>query len=78
MCFCESDAVKAMIHVKARKHHPGIRFHERALGRVAADFGLESTQAVHALSEPELRRMTRALLEALPSSHVPSRRTVAA
>lgn len=78
MCFCESDAVKAMIHVKARRHCPGIRFHEGALARVAADFRLEDTRAVRGLPEAELKRLARALLAALPPSHVPRGRPGAA
>ena len=78
MCFCESDAVKALIHVKARKHYPGIKFHEGTLARVAAEFGLNTTSAVQALSESELRRLALTLLGRLPADHAPGRRSDAA
>lgn len=78
MCFCESDAVKALIHVKARKHYPGIRFHEGALARVALQFDLNTTSAVQALSEADLRRLALALLGRLPADHAPGGRPDAA
>lgn len=71
MCFCERDAVNVMIHVKARKHYPGIRYHEETLGAVARQFNLTSTFQLHAMSEPELADLSKALLRSLPADARP-------
>mgnify|MGYP006952615089 CR=1 FL=1 len=71
MCFCERDAVKVMIHVKARKRYPGIKYHEETLGAVASRFNVTSTFQLHAMSEPELADLSKALLRSLPAEARP-------
>lgn len=73
MCFCESDAVKVLIHVKARKRYPGIRFHEPSLARLATERELRSTLELHAMSEAALDGLCAELLRILPESHCPGR-----
>lgn len=72
MCFCERDAVKVMIHVKARKHYPGIKYHEETLSTVAHKFKLTSTFQLHAMNESELADLSHALLHSLPADACPS------
>ncbi len=76
MCFCESDAVKILIHVKARKRYPGIRFHEPSLASVAAAHDLRSTLELQAMDAAALDRLSAELLARLPDSHCPPRHAV--
>ncbi len=71
MCFCESDAVQVLIHVKARKLYPGIKYHAESLNHVANNFNLKSTFQIHAMSEAELKTMSEALLRTLPAEACP-------
>lgn len=71
MCFCESDAVNVLIHVKARKRYPGIKYHEASLRQVAKEFQLVSTFQIHAMSDPELEILSAALLTRLPADACP-------
>lgn len=71
MCFCESDAVNVLIHVKARKRYPGIKYHEASLLRVAKQFQLVSTFQIHTMAEPELAALSDALLQQLPPETCP-------
>lgn len=67
MCFCESDAINVLIHVKARKRYPGIKYHEASLRQVAKEFELVSTFQIHAMSDSELEILSEALLSRLPA-----------
>jgi hypothetical protein len=78
MCFCESDAVKILIHVKTRQRYPGIAFHEETLARVAAEFGIESTQRIRQMCEEELQILAAAVLRYLPAHACPSSSKTAA
>ncbi len=71
MCFCESDAVNILIHVKARKRFPGIRFHEPSLEHVARAFAIRTTADVRALGDAGLQALSLALLRVLPTAACP-------
>lgn len=71
MCFCESNAVKILIHVKARKRFPGIRFHEPSLEHVAKAFALRTTADIRALGDSGLDELSQALLRVLPIAACP-------
>lgn len=71
MCICESDAIKILIHVKARKRFPGIGFHEPSLERVAQTFGIRTTADVRALGNTGLQDLSQALLRVLPATACP-------
>ena len=71
MCICESDAVKILIHVKARKRFPGIRFHEPSLEHVAQAFAIRTTADIRALGDAGLHELSQALLRILPTTACP-------
>ncbi|MDA8389606.1 MAG: hypothetical protein M0Z76_02560 [Gammaproteobacteria bacterium] len=71
MCFCESDAVRILIHIKARKQFPGIGFDESALSRTAARLRITETAQIRKMSPPELQRMSLMLLGFLPPAACP-------
>lgn len=71
MCFCESDAVNILLHVKARKRYPGIKFHEPTLAKVARRFDIKATHQIRAMNEPQLEALAAALLQELPASACP-------
>jgi hypothetical protein len=71
MCFCESDAVKILIHVKARKRFPGIRFHEASLEHVARTFAIRTTADIRAMGDAALHELSQALLCVLPPAACP-------
>ncbi len=72
MCFCESDAVKILIHVKARKRFPGIRFDEETLAGVADAFAIRTTADIRAMDDEALQRLSTALLASLPPKARPA------
>ncbi len=72
MCFCESDAVRILIHIKARKRFPGIAYDEEALSRTAQRLHIIETGQIRRMSEPELRRMCALLLGLLPQGACPA------
>lgn len=71
MCFCESDAVNCLIHVRSRKRYPGIKYHEPTLSRIAREFGIDNTLKLRVLPDPEIDKLSRALLRALPPEACP-------
>ena len=78
MCFCLSDAINVLIHVKARKRYPGIKFHEPSLKQVAAQFGITHTDQVRAMQDSQLQALSDALLRVLPDHARPVERSAAA
>lgn len=76
MCFCESDAVNVLIHVRARQRYPGIKFHEPSLAIIAKRFGIRSTLELRAMSDTRLAELTAALVNELPADARPARDAV--
>lgn len=71
MCFCESDAINIMIHVKTRQRYPGVKFHEPSLARVAQEFGIRNSTEVKNLPEEKLACLAARVLDCLPSEACP-------
>ena len=71
MCFCETDAVNIMIHVKTRQRYPGVKFHEPTLAQVAQEFGIRQSTAIKHMSEEELARIAARVLHYLPPEACP-------
>lgn len=71
MCFCESDAIKILIHIKARRRFPGIRFDDAALTRTAAAFHITRTADIRSMTEPVLAELSQTLLRFLPADACP-------
>lgn len=71
MCFCERDAVRILIHIKARKRFPGISFDEAALSRTADHLQIAHTAQIRQMSEDELQTMSALLLRFLPPKACP-------
>jgi len=78
MCFCEPDVVNAMIHVEARRHYPGIRFHGPTLTGVAGQFGITNSIQLRTMGAGELRALADAVLSALPAASRQTHRPSAA
>lgn len=71
MCFCERDVVNILIHSKARRLFPGIKFHEGAAGKVATQFGIDNTLKLREMSAADVKALAEALLRALPPECLP-------
>lgn len=71
MCFCETDAINIMIHLKARQRYPGIKYHEPSLTRVAREFGIRNSTEVKNMSGEELARIAARVLDCLPPEACP-------
>ena len=71
MCFCESDVINIMIHVKTRQRYPGVKFHEPSLARVAQEFGFRNSTEVKTMNEEELACLTARVLDYLPPEACP-------
>ncbi|MDA8361059.1 MAG: hypothetical protein M0Z44_03550 [Gammaproteobacteria bacterium] len=71
MCFCESDAVRILIHIKTRKQFPGIDFNESALSRTAARLHITQTAQIRKMSPSQLKHLGMTLLAFLPPAACP-------
>ena len=71
MCFCETDVVNIMIHLKTRQRYPGVKFHESTLARVAREFGIRQSTEIKRMSAAELSRLTSQVLSYLPPEACP-------
>jgi hypothetical protein len=71
MCFCESDLINMMIHVKTRQRYPGIKFHESSLAQVAQEFGFRNSTEVKNMPEEGLARLAARVLDCLPPQACP-------
>lgn len=71
MCFCETDAVNIMIHIKTRQRYPGVKFHEPTLARIAQEFGIRQSTELKRMSEEELARIAAKVLSYLPPEACP-------
>lgn len=71
MCFCERDVANILIHSKARRLFPGIKFHEGAARKVATAFGIDNTLKLREMSAADIKALAEALLRALPPACLP-------
>jgi len=71
MCFCESDVINIMIHVKTRQRYPGVKFHEPSLARVAREFGFRNSTEVKNMPEEKLSLIAARVLGYLPTEACP-------
>lgn len=71
MCFCESDSINIMIHLKTRQRYPGVKFHEPSLARVAQEFGIGHYTELKHMPEEGLARIAAKVLHYLPPEACP-------
>lgn len=71
MCFCETDAVNIMIHVKTRQRYPGVKFHEPTLAKVALEFGIRRSTELKNMPAEQIARITAKVLDYLPPEACP-------
>lgn len=71
MCFCERDVVEILIHSKARRLFPGIKFNQGAARKVATAFGIDNTLKLREMSAADVKALAEALLRVLPPECLP-------
>ncbi|MFA9460757.1 hypothetical protein [Thiohalorhabdus methylotrophus] len=66
MCVCESDLVKMKLHLITRRHYPGIRYNEEALGRIAKNLGIRFEREIRDLDGEQQADLAAAVFLGLP------------
>ncbi|HKJ87032.1 MAG TPA: hypothetical protein VKA48_00740 [Gammaproteobacteria bacterium] len=68
MCVCESDLIKMKLHLITRRHYPGIKYNEEALGRIADDLGIRFEREIRSLEPDQQADLAATVFNGLPES----------
>ena len=74
MCVCERDLVRMKLHLITRRYYPGIKYNEEALGRAAADLGIQFEKSIRDLPPEAQADLAATVFNCLPESAARSER----